>query len=121
MALYNTFKYGDGTKYTDPNKTYSYYGVVADPNEATTGGLAFINTQRISVRINVTTSGSAFIIQSIRPNVEDGGYYPANYDCPAGQENVQRVSLKFNHSHGTLFQIQQIRPIVEVRQQEPIG
>ena len=119
MALYNTFKYGDGTKYSDPAKQVFYYGVVADPNAATTGGLSFQSTQRVSLKIN--QSGGIFIISAIRPIVGDGGYYPANYNVNSDQQNLQRVSIKINHSHGTLFQIQQLRPIVETLQQEPIG
>ena len=119
MALYNTFVYNDGTKYTDPEKLVFYYNVNADPNTLTTGGLAFQSTQRVSIKLS--QSGGIFNITCIRPIVEDGGYYPANYNINADQQNLQRVSLKIAHSHGTLFQIQQIRPIVSVYEQEPIG
>ena len=119
MAKFNTFKYGDGTKYTDPSKLVFYYGVVADPLASTTGGLSFQSTQRVSLKI--TQSGGFFTIFALRPIVEDGGYYPANFNVNSDQQNLQRVSLKISHSNGTLFQIQQLRPIVETLQQEPIG
>jgi hypothetical protein len=118
MALYNTFTYGDGTLYTDPAKLIRQFGVVADPNPGS-GGLSFQSTQRVSVR--VTQSGGTFVIAAIRPIIEDAGHYPSNYDIPAEIENVQRVSLRFNFNQNSLFNLVQIRPIVEVRGQEPIG
>ena len=118
MALYNTFKYGDGTLYNDPNKTIRQFGVVADPTPTSTG-LSFQSTQRVSVRL--TQSGGTLVIMAIRPIVEDGGYYPSSYDVPADIQDVQRVSLRFNFNQNSLFNLVQIRPIVELYQQEPIG
>lgn len=118
MAKYNTFKYGDGTLYTDPLKVVLRYGVVADPTP-TVSGLSFQQLFRISVRI--TQSAGVFVISNIRPTVGDGGYYPHTYDCSADEQNIKRVSVRIKHSNGTLFEINQIRPIVEKLVQEPIG
>ena len=118
MAKFSTFKYGDGTKYSNPNIVVFRYNVNADATP-TTSGLSFQQLFRVSTRI--THSGSVFIVNNIRPIVGDGGYYPNNYDCPVGIQNIRRISIRVKHSNGTLFEINQIRPIVENLQQEPVG
>ena len=130
-AIYDT-----GKRYCDPTQQYSQY--VSDPPLLGLGGWSneqwgdslwggspntttqsFLNVQRLSVLVR--QSGGVFILAAIRPIVEYGGVYPWNYESFTDQRRIQRLSVVVRHGDGTLFQLNKIRPIVEILPQEPIG